>query len=350
MSEPTFAMLCCANGAEQCVKDSISAQGWRLAFSRPGFVTAKSDQPSSDLPSGIFVRTASHSLGHLRDADAAAQINGLARLLQDKFPSGFRFDQLHVWPRDRLPIGKFGFEPGIDEVSKVVGQSIHQSLANDWLRGDVPNQIAEPDQTVLDIVLVDPSDWFIGWHQSSTWPTRWPGAIQPIQPLEEPISRAYFKAAESIAWSGFATSPGDLVVEIGSAPGGACGRLLELGFRVIGIDPAEMDDRITADPRFRHLRARAGDLPRREFRGVKWLLADSNVKPEKTLTTIHNIVNHDQCQIHGMLLTLKLGTYEAASQIPDWIERMKAWNPVEIKVRQLATNRCEVCAAVLLRK
>ena len=351
--DATFAMICCANGAEKPVKEGIASQGWRLAFSRPGFVTAKHDG-RAELPAGTFIRTASHSLGHLKDSDGEAQLKRLAEhlessRLESSCPSGKAFDQVHVWPRDRLPIGKFGFEPGLDEVSKLVADRIYETLSPKWVRSDQPNRIAEPGERVLDVVLVDPADWFIGWHTAAKWHSRWPGGVQPIQPQYEPISRAYYKAAESIAWSGFDFSPGDTVVEIGSAPGGACGRLLELGLNVIGIDPAEMDPRIATHPRFKHLRARAGDLPRREFRGVKWLLADSNVKPEKTLTTIENIVTHRECSLSGMLLTMKLGNYEAAQQIPAWVDRVESWRPVSIEVRQLARNRCEVCFAIRLR-
>lgn len=345
---PTFAMLCCAHGAEVCVKDAISQQGWRLAFSRPGFVTAKHDD-LAELPTGTFIRTASHSIGHLKSGDGQQQIDGLAELLSGKFPSGVTFDHVHVWPRDRLPIGKFGFEPGIDEVSKLVAEQVHAVLRDQWVRSDVPNRIAESGQRVLDVVLVDPADWFIGWHESSTWSTRWPGAVQPINPQHEPVSRAYYKAAESLAWSGFDLAPKDIAIEVGSAPGGACGRMLELGLRVKGIDPAEMDPRILGHSNFKHLRARAGDLPRSEYKGARWLLADSNVKPEKTLTTIENIVRHRDCTIRGMLITLKLGNYSAATDIPKWIKRIEGWNPIDVRVRQLATNRCEVCVAVTLR-
>lgn len=110
--------------------------------------------------------------------------------------------------------------------------------------------------------------------------------------------------------------PGDTDVEIGSVPGGACGYLLELGMNVIGIDPAEMDERIMNHPHFKHLRARAGDLARREFSPAKWLLTDFNIKPDKTLTTNQNIISHRQCQLEGLLLTLKLGDYEVAKNIP----------------------------------
>ena len=338
-------MLCCAHGAELAVKQSMAAGGWRLAFSRPGFVTAKHDT-QCDLPSGIFVRTAASSIGQARSTSCAENITTLIGKLADSKYAGKKFDQLHIWPRDRTAIGRFGFEPEIDSVAQSVAGEVFAALKEDWLRCDAANRIAQPDETVLDVVLVDPSHWFFGVHTATTWPTRWPGGVQPMNPSEEPVSRAYYKAAEAIAWSGMDMRPGDLVVEIGSAPGGACGRLLEMGFRVIGIDPGEMDDRIAEHTKFRHVRARAGDLPRKEYRGAKWLLVDSNVKPAKTLTTVGNIVSHQNSTIQGMLLTLKLGDYSATQWIDQWIETVQSWNPKSVRVRQLARNKCEVCFAV----
>ena len=69
---PTFTMLCCANGAEQQVKQSIAEQGWRLAFSRPGFVTAKHDEPV-DLPEGTTVRIEVVSIRHIRVSGPSAE-------------------------------------------------------------------------------------------------------------------------------------------------------------------------------------------------------------------------------------------------------------------------------------
>ena len=347
MTEPTFAMLCCAHGAEQAIKESIAVDGWRLAFSRPGFVTAKNDT-EVPLPTGVFIRTAARSIGQARSVDSRQQIATLVEQLETVHASARLFDQLHVWPKDRTAIGRFGFEPGVDEISKAIAEEVFAAIKQKWLRCDAPNRIAQPGDVVLDVVLVEPSHWFFGTHVAAAWPSRWPGGVQPIDPLHEPISRAYYKAAEAITWSGFDMQAGDLVVEIGSAPGGACGRLLELGMQVIGIDPAEMDPRIANHPKFRHLRARAGDLPRSEFRDAKWLLVDSNVKPAQTLVTVGNIVTHRHSKLRGLLITLKIGDYSSANLIDRWSKTIQSWNPKEVHVRQLARNKCEVCFAVTM--
>ncbi|WP_044300571.1 SAM-dependent methyltransferase [Rhodopirellula sallentina] len=344
-TDPTFGMFTCAHGAEGIVKEAIAEKGWRLSFSRPGFVTAKHDEETT-LPTDIFIRTASKSLGSGKSGDADELID---RLIEKLSGLPLPFDQLHVWPRDRAPIGRFDFEPGSDEVSRAVATRIHERLGPDHLRCATANDVAQPSDRVLDVVLVDPSHWFFGMHTASTLPTRWPGGVQPVAPEHEPISRAYYKAAEAIAWSGFDLRPGDLAVEVGSAPGGACGRLLEMGLDVIGIDPAQMDPRIANHPRFRHYAARAGDLPRRIYRGAKWLLVDSTVKPDATLSTVRNIVESRETSIRGCLITMKLGDYERASQIPRWRREVERWRPEKIEIRHLARNRCEVCFSVTLR-
>lgn len=346
-NEPTFAMLCCAHGAELAVKEAMVADGWRLAFSRPGFVTAKHDS-APEPPTGVFIRTASRSIGQCRSEQGDEQIASLLEKLKSSPLANRPFDQLHVWPKDRAPIGRFGFEPGADEVSGMVADQAYAALKDEHVRCDGPNRIAEADERVLDIVLVEPSHWFIGTHTATTWPTRWPGGVQPISPAYQPISRAYYKAAEAITWSGFDLQAGDLAVEIGSAPGGACGRLLELGMRVIGIDPAEMDPQIAEHPKYRHFKARAGDLPRRVFRGAKWLLVDSNVTPDKTLVTVGNLVTNQQTSFEGLLLTMKLGDYTHHDRIPKWKRTIQGWGAKQIQVRQLARNRCEVCFAVTM--
>ncbi len=345
---PTFAMLGCANGAEAVVKAEVQKAGWRLAFSRPGFVTVKHDE-AVPLPRGIFIRTASHSIGSGRGEHSIPIIEKLRADLKDAGFDARPLDHLHVWPRDRLPIGKFDFEPEIDPLSRAVAGEIFTAVRGEFVSGDAANLIAQADQRVLDVVLVEPGHWFWGWHVAGDWPSRWPGALQPISPQHEPISRAYYKAAEAIVWSGFHMQAGDSAVEVGSAPGGACGRLLELGLNVIGIDPAAMDPRIGEHPRYRHITARAGDLKRSEFRGVKWMLVDSNVKPDQTLSTVENIVTHPGIPIEGILLTLKLGDYERADQIDRWLTRVRQWNPSDVRVRQLARNKCEICIAIRMR-
>ena len=94
------------------------------------------------------------------------------------------------------------------------------------------------------------------------------------------VSRAYAKLEEAIQWSGLPLVAGDECVEIGCAPGGASQALLDRGLFVTGIDPAEVDPVVLEHARFRHLKKRGTDVRRREFEGVRWLVADMNIAPK----------------------------------------------------------------------
>lgn len=366
-TEAVFAIVCCQNGADPAVKTEVAHDGWRLAYSRRGFLSFKNDSPGDKaigrydhrrLPSGVFVRTASWSLGIAKGENAADNADQAVAIIEQ---SGIQlpFDCVHLWPRDRVPVGKFDFEPGVDEVSTAVAEMLVPTLKQRGIVADERfNRVAKRGERVLDIVLVEPSQWAIGWHPvpklsgrnaNSALPTMWPGGVQPITPPGEVISRAYFKAAEAIAWSGFEMRPGDTAVEVGSSPGGACSLLLEMGLKVIGIDPAEMDEEVMEHANFRHIRARAGDIPRSEYEGAKWLLVDSNVRPDQTLTTVEHIVTHRESTIRGMILTLKLGGIAHADRIDGWVRKVKSWGAADIAVRQLARSKIEVCLVARMR-
>jgi 23S rRNA (cytidine2498-2'-O)-methyltransferase len=161
------------------------------------------------------------------------------------------------------------------------------------------------------------------------------------------ISRACLKMQEALLWSRLPIVAGDHCAEIGSAPGGSCQTLLRQGLIVTGIDPAEMDPSLLDHPRFTHLRARAADLKRREFRHIKWLMVDSNVAPKHTLDTVEDIVTHRQVRVRGMLLTLKLPHWDLADSLSEYVQRVRSWGYRYVNVRQLAFNRQEVCVAAM---
>jgi 23S rRNA (cytidine2498-2'-O)-methyltransferase len=163
----------------------------------------------------------------------------------------------------------------------------------------------------------------------------------------EVISRAYWKMQEALVWSQLPIERGDRCVEIGSAPGGASEALLGAGLAVVGIDPADMAEQVLKDPNFVHVRKRAADLKRREFRGIRWLAADSNVAPKHTLDTVEAIVTHPEVHIRGLLLTLKLLDWHLAADIPDYLDRVRSWGYGYVRARQLAFNRREFCVAAL---
>jgi 23S rRNA (cytidine2498-2'-O)-methyltransferase len=203
---------------------------------------------------------------------------------------------------------------------------------------------------VLDVIIIEPDTWWVGYHRAVTLPQRWPGGAVPVPMPAHAVSRAYAKMEEALAWSGLPLAAGDECVELGCAPGGASQALLDRGLFVTGIDPAEVDPAVVSHPRFRHLRKRAKEVRRSEFVGVRWLAADMNLAPTYTLDAAEAIVKHPGVSIRGLILTLKLADWSLAEGLPEFAARVHGWGFRDVRMRQLASGGQEVCLVALRRK
>ncbi len=382
MSDSQFLFATCQVGAEKAVKMEL-ARAWpdfRFAYSRPGFLTFKLP-PNHGLADdfdlrSVFARAHGFSLGKVTEATAGKCATAALQLLSSqRSTSGadepVLFDRLHVWQRDPVEMGHHNFEPGptpaVDEADQLLRvavltagllrpKKISERKAarlvtetDTELTSDKPSihEAARPGELVLDCVLVEPNEWWLGYHRAKSVPSRWAGGIYICDLPEDVVSRAYLKMREALAWSRLPVRKNEIVVEIGSAPGGASQALLGKGLKVIGIDPAEMDPRVTADPKFTHWRKRGHDVRRREFRGVRWLTADINVAPAYTLDTVEDIVLHDATDVEGLLLTLKLPEWSLAEELHEYLRRIKSWGYRDLRARQLSHNRQEICVVAI---
>jgi 23S rRNA (cytidine2498-2'-O)-methyltransferase len=326
----------------------------RFAFSRPGFVTFRiADDAADGSPPALrspFARTWGYSLGKVVGADA----NQLARsvwtlVAAERASHGIgQFKHLHVWQRESALPGDEGFDPTAATPAHEAGAKL---LAQRPKSATPPSLNAEvaPGEAVLDCVLVEPNEWWVGWHRADSPETCWPGGVPLLNAPPNMISRAYLKIEEALRWSELPIRSGHRCVEIGSAPGGSCAALLARGCFVAGIDTAEMDPAVLANPRFTHLRARARDVPRSAFRDARWLMADANVAPKHTLDTVEAIVNARDVRIEGLVLTLKLTDPRLAAELPAFHKRIRGWGYQHVRARQLAFNRQEVCVVATER-
>lgn len=349
LSEPEFLFITCQVGAERALKAEM-ARRWRAfhaSFARPGFVTFK-------LPGGhglgddfnpqcVFARAGGFSLGKPVAGELSQRVAAVVEA-----GSAWGFDALHVWQRDLARPGFRGFEPHATAEALAAESAIvtawQQTENAPLATGSVP-----PGRRVLDCVLVEPEQWWLGYHRA-LGETCYPGGLRPIVLPGDAVSRAYLKMQEALAWSGLPVKAGHSIAEIGCAPGGASQVLLARGLKVLGIDPALVDPCVLAHPNFTHIRKRGAEVRRREFRGVDWLSADMNVAPEYTLDTLEAIVTHPEVKVRGLLMTLKLLEWELAEQIPAYLDRVRSWGFRSVRARQLAHNRQEICVAAERRR
>ena len=242
--QPKFLLTTCQVGAEAALKKEMARRwpAFRFAYSRPGFLTFKLPPDHTladdfDLES-VFARAYAFSLGKASGED----VGDLAR--QTWAIWGDRpIDRVHVWQRDAAAPGDHGFEPSITPAAVEATEAIRRECP--WpdrleaSRFDL-RQTARTGERVLDCVLVEPNQWWVGLHKTKSFASRWPGGMISLELPADAVSRAWLKMEEALRWSQLPIPPGARCAEIGSAPGGSCQALLMHGHSVIGIDPAVM--------------------------------------------------------------------------------------------------------------
>ncbi len=354
--QPGFVYAVCQHGAEKALKREVAARAplLRPAFLRPGFVTFKLDQPCAQpekfaLPSA-FARTSGFSLGSVK-GDRLHELAKQVWELPDVAAAmnAIQIAGLHVWQRDERSPGDRGFEPGPTALAVEAEHALRELTPIEGLREDASggHQGTPRNRWVIDVALIEPGQWFVGCHRTTSRVASWPGGVPPLELPEHAVSRAYLKIAEALDWASLPMSRGDRIIELGSAPGGASQAMLEAGLDVIGVDPAEMAEEVLANPRFTHIRTRSIEASRKVFRHVQWLAADMNVAPQYTLDAVESIVTHPGVHIRGMLLTLKLPDWQLVDELPAYVERVRGWGYKDVRLRQLAFNRQEICLAAL---
>ncbi|MFN5320227.1 MAG: SAM-dependent methyltransferase [Planctomycetota bacterium] len=357
---PQFLFAVCQHGAEGVCKQEIVQHHpeLRLAYSRPGLLTFKlalddklapeEAQPAAtnwgDHPTLVstFARTFGVVLQKFANANLQEQLTAIAELVRS-----LPMEQLHVWQRDEALPGDRGFEPFPTVLAEEVGQQLLAVLNTDRSTPLELNRVAGVGQRVLDVILVQPNEWLVGWHTADSIPQRWPGGVPPLDPPEEMVSRAWLKLAEALEWGRIKMGPEDVCVEIGSSPGGAAQLLLDRGATVIAVDPADLDETIAEHPNLTHLKKRGKHVRKAELAEARWLLVDVNVAPNYTLDTAEEIVTSAKTNIRGLILTMKLTDWSLAEHIEGYRQRVRNWGFKVIRTRQLAFNRHEFCLLAL---
>jgi 23S rRNA (cytidine2498-2'-O)-methyltransferase len=328
-----FLFITCQVGAEAALKAEMKRRwpAFRFAYSRPGFLTFKlpldvAVDKSFDLDC-VFARAWGYCLGEVSAKTLDEHVAGVWKLAGD-----LPFEALH--------------EPHVTPAALQAEAALREQIPAQTAPARLA-RAASPGQRVLDCVLVDPEEWWVGWHHAAPGPSCFPGGVRDLALPEHAVSRAYLKMQDALAWSELPLERGQRVVELGCSPGGASQALLERGLLVTGIDPAQVDAQVLANPRFIHVRKRADDVRRREFRGTSWLAADMNVAPQTTLDAVEAIVTHEAVNIRGLLLTLKLLEWNMADEVPRYLERVRSWGYSSVRARQLAHHRQEFVVAAL---
>ena len=101
-----------------------------------------------------------------------------------------------------------------------------------------------------------------------------------------PPSRAYLKLWETFTLLGQGPKPGELCLDLGSAPGGWTWVLASMGARVLSIDRSPLASNVAAMPGVEHRIGSGFGLDPRDVGRVDWLFSDMACYPERLLNVV----------------------------------------------------------------
>jgi 23S rRNA (cytidine2498-2'-O)-methyltransferase len=322
----SFLFTTCQPGFEAALKAELGTHERRAAFQRPGFVTFKTEVAADIVLDAIFAHTYGASLDRL-SLKEAQDPRSIERVL------GGDPDVVHVYARDPD-------DPLLADAARAI------SLP--W-----PAVAAEPGELVADVIVVEPAVVYVGAHVHHGDHSPHAGARPPLVMPEEAPSRAWLKLEDALHRFDLSLRPGEVAIEIGSAPGGAAYALCSRGLFVFGVDPAEMSPRVSSlthpngEKLFTHVQKPFAHVGRRDLpKRADLLLLDVNVVPSEAAQMVEKCLGMLPTPPRTCLLTFKLGSPAALREIPAQLQKLRALGYRDVRARQLASSHKEavVCA------
>jgi len=308
-----FAFALCQSGAEARLKEELKRlrPTYHPAFQRPGLVTFKapSIEVRPDVDSrAMFARAWGCSAG-------PAKSPGDARQIIDRLNPAVVF----VGPR----------VPG-------------ESVPAEWMDLRNTREAGPPrrGQLVVDVIVAEGEPALVGWHVHERSRHITPSGIFDYIVPDAAPSRSYGKAVEGLMWSRASIRPGEVLLEIGAAPGGTTLAYLERGLKVLAVDTQTMAPVILEHPGcLGWMQKSIGDVSWEELpEQVQWISVDAGIAPTHMVHALRRLTQHFRPSLKGMLLTLKLNDAAAVAAIPALLEELKH-GAAKVDAIQLPTNR-----------
>jgi len=284
--------------AEPLLKEEISLRypDLRLSYSRPGFITYKSEREVAFNP--LFCRVSGSSHGKFKKEE-------------------LDFEKAWVYAVN----SKLEIPADLQEISN--------------------NTVYKKGETVTLIMMAGNDEFWIGYYTLRSDNFQTPGEVSSILEVETP-SRAYYKIAEAYEAFDLPFDHQERVLELGSAPGGASQFLLDQDLRVLGVDPAEMDPRITKNYNFKHIRRPFETLSENDFKeDIDWIVSDINLPPTVVLKEVWRLLTF--LEPRGLILTLKMNESKHLEVVATIREKMRSNGFNKVELKYLPSHKKEIC-------
>jgi len=327
-----FAFVTVQPGFERAAKIEIARDHpqWRLAYGRPGVLTFKTPLVPGPRAPSTFARVWGVSLGHATSAEEAIALASLRE-----------HQRWHVFPRDPE-------DEGLRAVAELWRARIAEVVPSVQVAAELGDE-------VIDVIVDGPESVLVGFHRHARWRAAEPGGQILMRELPDAPSRAWAKLEQAVAWGGLELQPGERVLDIGAAPGGAMAALLHRGLHVWAVDPGALDPNIDTfatqgSATWRHLQVPLSEVRWEDLTvPFDWLLCDVHLAPQVALHQIARIVPPLRRSLRGAIITLKLNDWSFVEEIPKWRDRVGQMGFGEVHSCHLPAHRKEIGVVARMR-
>lgn len=284
--------------AEPLLKEEISIRypECRMSYSRPGFITFKAESVVPFNP--LFCRVSGECKGKFRYSE-------------------LNYEKAWVYAVN----SKLEIPQNLQELSQ--------------------KSIFKKGETVTLIMMAGNDEFWVGNYKLRPDHFQTPGEVSSVLEVDSP-SRAYYKIAEAFEAFDLPFDHQERILELGSAPGGASQFLLEQDLRVLGVDPADMDPRITKNFNFKHIRRPFETLSENDFKeDVDWIVSDINLPPTVVLKEVWRLLTF--LEPRGLILTLKMNESKHLEVVATIREKMRSNGFSKVELKYLPSHKKEIC-------
>lgn len=172
----------------------------------------------------------------------------------------------------------------------------------------------------------------------------WPGGRVRLAKPKGQISRAEFKLEELFRTESVVLPEGGKALDLGASPGGWSRILLERGFEVWAVDPADLDRRLDGREGLHHIQTTAGPFLAENSERFTLIVNDMRMTPGLSASIMNSAAGHLAPDGLG-IMSVKLQPTDPLRAIDDTFHMLsKAWELVF--ARQLHHNRNEITVVV----
>ena len=326
----TWVFLCRAGGERDLI-DELSAPVGGHARARAEGVVLADTRPFEPA----FARQAMRFAQEV-PANTEAIAAALVRVMKKGRPKGA--PPAWTWTLQVVaPDSKDPHDPRRDKaraLSEALPGELNQRLDETTWQHQAPTTEAT---RLAQVWIIEPARALVGLTPANAALTSTPGGTLRLRRDPDAVSRAGLKLEETIAWVGVGPDKGDLVVDLGAAPGGWSQVAMKRGATVIAVDPAVV--RITAPPRrFTHVTQSAFHFVPVET--LDWVLCDMAHRPLDVAKLLAKWAKRGWAR--QMIANVKLPMKKKAEILGQIRKTLQGAGWTGLRARQLFYDRDEV--------